>query len=71
MLDDILAYEIESKDDLVNLSLGRSIYINLDKLNKPLLSSFDKSYLFLSKNGNVISYGKLNGDLFKPNKIMI
>ena len=71
MLDDILAYEIESKDDLVNLSLGRSIYINLDKLNKPLLSSFDKSYLFLSKNGNVISYGKLNGDLFKPNKIML
>ena len=71
MLDDILAYEIESKEDLINLSLGRSIYINLDKLEKPLLSSFDKKYLFLSKQGNIISYGKLNGDLFKPDKIMI
>jgi len=71
MLDDILAYEIESKEDLINLSLGRSIYINLDKLEKPLLSSFDKNYLFLSKQGNIISYGKLNGDLFKPDKIMI
>ena len=71
MLDDILAYEIESKEDLINLSLGRSIYINLDKLRKPLLSSFDKNYLFLSKQGNIVSYGKLNGDLFKPNKIMI
>ena len=71
MLDDILAYEIESKEDLINLSLGRSIYINLDKLRKPLLSSFDKNYLFLSKQGNIVSYGKLNGDLFKPDKIMI
>ena len=45
MLDDILAYEIESKEDLANLSLGRSIYINLDKLNKPLLNSFDNNFL--------------------------
>ena len=71
MLDDILAYEIESKEDLINLSLGKSIYININKLKKPLLSSFDKNYLFLSKQGNIVSYGKLNGDLFKPNKIMI
>jgi len=71
MLDDILAYEIESKEDLVNLSLGRSIYINLEKLSKPLLNSIDKNFLFLSKKGNIISYGKLNGDLFKPNKIML
>ena len=71
MLDDILAYEIESKEDLANLSLGRSIYINLDKLSKPLLNSIDKNLLFLSKKGNIVSYGKLNGDLFKPNKIML
>ena len=71
MLDDILAYEVESKEDLFNLSLGRSIYINLDKLNKPQLNSIDKSFLFLSKKGNIISYGKLNGDLYKPNKIML
>ena len=71
MLDDILAYEIESKEDLINLSLGKSIYININKLKKPLLSSFDKNYLFLSKQGNIVSYGKLNGDLFKPDKIMI
>ena len=71
MLDDILAYEIESEEDLINLSLGRSIYINLDKLSKPLLNSIDKNLLFLSKKGNIVSYGKLNGDLFKPDKIMI
>jgi len=71
MLDDILAYEIESKEDFSNLSLGKSIYIDLDKLTKPILNSFDENYIFLSNKGNVISYGRLNGNLFKPKKIML
>ena len=71
MLDDILAYEIEDKGDLINLSFGRSIIINLKKLIKPTLNSFDKNFLFLSKNGNIISYGKLNGNLFEPKKILL
>ena len=32
MLDDILAYEIEDREDLFNLSLGKSIVINLNNL---------------------------------------
>ena len=71
MLDDILAYEIEDKEDLENLSLGKSIGINLNKLIKPTLNSFDNSLLFLSKKGNIISYGKLDGNLFKPKKVLI
>ena len=71
MLDDILAYEIESEEELANLSLGKSIYINLDKLAKLQLSLDNNNLLFLSKNEKVISYGKLDGNLFKPKKILI
>ena len=71
MLDDILAYEIEDREDLVNLSLGKSIFINVNKLIKPPLNSFDKNFLFLLKKGKILSYGELNGDLFKPKKILI
>ena len=71
MLDDILAYEVESKEDLKNLSLGRSIYIDVDKLRQPILNSFDKNLLFLLNKGKVLSYGKLNGNLFVPKKIFI
>ena len=71
MLDDILAYEIEDKEDLVNLSLGKSIFIDVNKLIKPLLNSFDKNLLFLLKKGKVLSYGELNGNLFEPKKILI
>mgnify|MGYP000595532117 CR=1 FL=1 len=71
MLDDILAYEIEDKEDLVSLSLGKSIFIDVNKLIKPLLNSFDKNLLFLLKKGKVLSYGELNGNLFEPKKILI
>ncbi len=71
MLDDILAYEIESEEELANLSLGKSIYINLDKLAKLQLSLDNNNLLFLSKNEKIISYGKLDGNLFKPKKILI
>ncbi|MBI05007.1 MAG: tRNA pseudouridine(55) synthase TruB [Pelagibacteraceae bacterium] len=71
MLDDILAYEIENKEDQTNLSFGRSIYLDLKKFNKPPLNSTDDKIVFLSKKGNVVSYGKLDGNLFKPKKIFI
>ena len=71
MLDDILAYEIEDKEDLVNLSFGKSIFIKLNRLIKPPLNSFDKNLLFLLKKEKVLSYGKLNGNLFEPKKIFI
>ena len=71
MLDDILAYEIEEKKDLNDLSLGKSIFINKKKLIKKPLNSDKEELVFLSKKGNIISFGKLSEDLFKPNKVLI
>ena len=70
MLDDILAYEIENKEDLQKLSLGRSIIIDEKNIN----FSHDlneKNEIFLSNNGDIISVGKLIGNLFKPTKVLI
>ena len=71
MLDDILAYEVEEKEDLKKLSLGKSIFINQSKLIKKPLNSDKKKFVFLSNKGNIISYGKLSDDLFKPKKVLI
>ena len=71
MLDDILAYEVEEKEDLNNLSLGKSIFINKNQLIKKPLSSDKEELVFLSNKGNIISFGKLSEDLFKPNKVLI
>ena len=71
MLDDILAYEVEEEKDILNLSFGRSIRIDKTKLIEPLLNSDKKNLVFLSRKGNIISLGKLDGDLFKPKKIFI
>jgi tRNA pseudouridine55 synthase len=70
MLDDILAYEIKEKTDLFNLSLGKAIFINHKLINKPL-NSDKKELVFLSYRGSVVSFGKLSGDLFQPNKVLI
>ena len=70
MLDDILAYEIKEKTDLIDLSLGKAIFINHKLINKPL-NSDKKELVFLSYRGSVVSFGKLSEDLFKPNKVLI
>ncbi|MDB4860330.1 tRNA pseudouridine(55) synthase TruB [Alphaproteobacteria bacterium] len=71
MLDDILAYEVEGKEDLNNLSLGKSIFINKNQLIKKPLDSDKEELVFLSNKGNIISFGKLSEGLFKPNKVLI
>ena len=70
MLDDILAYEIKEKRDLLDLSLGKAIFINNKLINNPL-NSDKKELVFLSNKGKVVSFGKLSGDLFQPNKVLI
>ena len=70
MLDDILAYEIKEKTDLIDLSLGKAIFINHKLIKKPL-NSDKKELVFLSYRGSVVSFGKLSGDLFQPNKVLI
>ena len=69
MLDDILAYEIEEKLDIENLSFGRSIKIDERKIINPSSINLDKKNIFLFKKGDIVSIGKLDGNLFKPNKI--
>ena len=71
MLDDILAYEIEEKLDIENLSFGRSIKIDERKIINPSSINLDKKNIFLFKKGDIVSIGKLEGNLFKPNKILI
>ena len=71
MLDDILAYEIEEKLDIENLSFGRSIKIDERKIINPSSINLDKKIIFLFKKGDIVSIGKLDGNLFKPNKILI
>ena len=72
MLDDILAYEVVNQNDLENISFGRSIKIDESNLTKT--HSIDlgkKNDIFLSSNGDIVSIGKLTGNLFKPNKVLI
>ena len=71
MLDDILAYEVEELKDLNDLSLGKSIFINKKRLIKKPLNLDKEKLVFLSKKGNIVSFGKLSEDLFKPNKVLI
>ena len=71
MLDDILAYEVKELRDLNDLSLGKSIFIKNYKLIKIPLKSDKKELVFLSNKGNIVSFGKLSGDLFKPSKVLI
>ena len=70
MLDDILAYEVENESDLFDLSLGKKIFVNKEKLIKKPLSSDKKALVFLSNKGNIVSFGELTGDLFQPHKVL-
>jgi len=71
MLDDILAYEIDDEKDFLSISRGKLININLNKLVNPLLNSTDGKIVFLTDKERVLSFGKLDGDLFKPDKVLI
>ena len=71
MLDDILAYEINDEKHKISISQGKSIKINVNNLIYPLLDSPARKILFLTDKGKIISFGKLNGDLFQPNKVLI
>ena len=71
MLDDILAYEIVDQKNMLDLSFGRSIKIEELKYLNSSLDQPDKKMVFLSNNGDIVSIGKLEGNLFKPNKILL
>ena len=71
MLDDILAYEIDDEKDITSISQGKSIKLDMKKLTKAPLDLTDEKVVFLTVRKNVISFGKLSGDLFKPNKVLL
>ena len=71
MLDDILAYEIDGENNKISVSQGKSINLNVNNLINPTLNSTDRKIVFLTDKGNVFSFGKLYGDLFKPDKVLI
>ena len=71
MLDDILAYEIDDQLDIENLSFGRSIKIDKNKIINSSSINLDNENIFLSKKGDIVSIGKLDGNLFIPNKILV
>ena len=71
MLDDILAYEIDDQLDIKDLSFGRSIKIDKNKIMNSLSINLDNKNIFLSKKGDIVSIGKLDGSLFIPNKILV
>ena len=71
MLDDILACEIEDLIDLKEISKGKSIKIDENKLVNFSSNLLDNKTIFLSNNGDIVSFGKLIGNLFKPNKVLI
>ena len=71
MLDDILAYEIDDEKDITSISQGKSIKLDIKKLIKAPLDLTDEKVVFLTVRKNVISFGKLSGDLFKPNKVLL
>tara|TARA_Y100000768_G_scaffold326371_1_gene263684 strand:- start:707 stop:1612 length:906 start_codon:yes stop_codon:yes gene_type:complete len=71
MLDDILAHEVVDQKDITDLSFGRSINIDMSKFINSYSISLDKKLIFLSNKGDIVSIGKLVGNLFKPKKILI
>ena len=71
MLDDILAYEVDDEKSKLNISHGKAINININLLNNPPLNLLDRKVIFLTNKGSVLSFGKLDGDLFKPDKVLI
>ena len=71
MLDDILAYEIDDEKDILSISQGKSIKLDIKKLIKTPLDLTEEKIIFLTVRNNVVSFGKLSGDLFKPNKVLI
>ena len=71
MLDDILAYEIDDENLINKVSHGNSVKIDKNSFLQSSLNISDRSVVFLTSKSNVLSFGKLDGSLFKPDKVLI
>ncbi len=71
MLDDILAYEIDDENLIKNISHGKSVKIDKDLFYQTSLNIKERTLVFLTKNDQVLSYGKFDGNLFVPSKVLL
>jgi len=71
MLDDILAYEIDDEKLIKEISQGKSVKIDTNLFLKDSLNLGGGSIVFLTNKKNVLSFGDLDGSLFKPQKVLI
>ncbi len=71
MLDDILAYEIDDEKLINEISQGKSVKIDTNLFLKDSLNLGGGSIVFLTNKKNVLSFGDLDGSLFKPKKVLI
>ena len=71
MLDDILACEIDDEKLIKEVSQGKSVKINTNFFLKDSLNLNERSIVFLTNNKSVLSFGKFDGNLFKPKKVLI
>ena len=51
--------------------MGKTIKIDEKKLENISLITTEEKDFFLSNNGDIVSIGKLNRNLFKPKKVLI
>ena len=71
MLDDILAYEIDDANLIDQIRHGKSIKIDERKLLDDNLNPTEEKIIFLTNKENILSFGQINGNLFKPKKVLI
>ena len=71
MLDDILAYEIDDEKLINEISQGKSVKIDANLFLKDSLNLGGRPIVFLTNKKNVLSFGELDGSLFKPQKVLI
>jgi len=71
MLDDILAYEVDDEVLIKKISQGRSVKIDANHFFQNSLNFNERTIIFLTCNNNVLSFGKYDGYLFKPQKVLI
>jgi len=71
MLDDILAYEIDDEKLIKEISQGKSVKIDTNLFLNDSLNLGGGSIVFLTNKKNVLSFGELDGSLFKPQKVLI
>ena len=71
MLDDILACEIDDEKLLKDISQGKSVKIDRNLFFQDSLKFNERTTFFLTHKNNVLSFGKFDGNLFKPQKVLI